>query len=201
MGKTLSKSLCLMAAAALVVPSMSAQKAKKASAAATQPSRVTEMVQKDTKAAVPFWNLPVRSSKSSSSQIKSAATNLLKAPRTYNPLRTDNLVTLRGNVCFSEQVDGANVHLGMYEFTSTGVFTELARAPQVQFSAYGQILLDDTYYLVKVVSFLGMNIPYIYTYDATTWTEISNEQVDVAMVASALSGSRHRKCLRRILQR
>lgn len=187
MGKTLSKSLCLMAAAALVVPSMSAQKAKKASAAATQPSRVTEMVQKDTKAAVPFWNLPVRSSKSSSSQIKSAATNLLKAPRTYNPLRTDNLVTLRGNVCFSEQVDGANVHLGMYEFTSTGVFTELARAPQVQFSAYGQILLDDTYYLVKVVSFLGMNIPYIYTYDATTWTEISNEQVDVAMVASALS--------------
>lgn len=185
----MTHSMLLLAAAALVAPTMTAQ------TAARQSARMNSALVQQTAntSRSEFQDVQVRSAATASSRQLSSPTQHFVLP-TSNATLGDQMraatggITIVGNVIYSNPAEGqtsGNARLGMYSFNidNTG-WSELLRG---NLGCYAAVAVDGVYYnYVAVQSLLGYAF-YVRTYDMETWEQLSSTTITNAKTPRALA--------------
>lgn len=179
-----------LAALALVIPSVTAQRAAKLSARATG-AVVTQQANPDN-ARNTFQDVQMRSAATASSRMFSAPVMSVLQPSNNtlaNQIRqATGGITINGNVIYSNPAEGqtsGNAHLGIYSFDTSGQnFTELLHG---NLGCYAAVVVDGVYYnYVAVQTILGYTF-YARTYSTETWEQLSSKSITNAKTPRALT--------------
>lgn len=179
-----------LAALALVIPSVTAQRAAKLSARATG-AVVTQQANPDN-ARNTFQDVQMRSAATASSRMFSAPVMSVLQPSNNtlaNQIRqATGGITINGNVIYSNPAEGqtsGNAHLGIYSFDTSGQnFTELLHG---NLGCYAAVVVDGVYYnYVAVQTILGYTF-YARTYSTETWEQLSSKSITNAKTPRALA--------------
>jgi hypothetical protein len=189
MGKTLSKTLCLLAAALLLIPSANAvdwATKTKTSKLAERSEVMKTVAAQNPKLSTGFKPIPRKTAETAaSSKIFQAKQGTLRAPAARNLSTTSRFagspITMIGIDCYSA---GSN-EAGVYEILTTGSMSYLNSAITSGYSA----VIDGSYYRVcDLLSFFGYYFPYVASFDMDNDWEGGEEYLDdFSMIAMCMA--------------
>lgn len=186
MKKRIFQAFCVIAATALISIGAVAQQARKVTQASARSSFVTEQLKPVEKGAVQFRSVKTTSNTNgmryaqptTSRLTMPAATSAMEAVR-----QATGVVNLAGNIIYSTVQD----RRGVYALTSEGgIGDKLSTAGTVS-GGFGACVVDNKYYSQSVLSFMGLNLFYLSSYDMENgFAEIAQKSITATEMSQVL---------------